>query len=201
MEQHQRRIFTQDEIYRKLVAALEHKKPLPPAGWCASQLDEELWRATREYEPDAYLRQQNALDTCLAYLVDFAVRMPDRVNLTASNDRVMEMYEDLAAEVVKITVAPDEIIAKHGKLKVWLKAILSVRTCLIYTEETDRHNAEQDALRRAAKLALPKANRVSGASAGDKKWQSDLAKNIFQKAFGNSSAKPAAESSEQPSLF
>lgn len=201
MEQHQRRIFTRDEIYRKLIAALEHKQPLPPAGWCASQLDEELWRATREYEPDAYLRQQNALCSCLAYLVDYAVRMPDRVNLTARNDRVKEMCEDLAAEVVKITVAPDEIITKHGKLKVWLKAILAVRTCLIYTEETDRHNAEQDAAKRAARLAPPKVNQVSGAPAGDKKWQSDLAKNIFQKAFGNSSAKLAAESSEQPSLF
>lgn len=201
MEQHQRRIFTRDEIYRKLVAALEHKQPLPPAGWCASQLDEELWRATREFEPDAFSRQKDALDTCISYLVDFAVRMPERVNLTERNNRAKEMCEDLALEVENITLRPDGVIKRHGKLKVWLKAILSVQTCLIYTEETDRHNAEQDALRRAARLAPPKVNQVSGAPAGDKRWQSDLAKNIFQKAFRNSSAKPAAESSEQPSLF
>ncbi len=201
MEQNQRWIFTRDEIYRKFVAALEHKQPLPPAGWCASQLDEELWRATRGFEPDVYLRQQNALDTCFFYLVDFALRMPERVNLSERNNRAKEMCEDLALEVENIMLRPDEVIKRHGKLKLWLKAILSVQTCLIYTGETDRYNAEQDALRRTARLAPPKANRTSGASAGDKKWQSDLAKNIFQKAFRNSSAKPAAESSEQPSLF
>lgn len=201
MEQHQRRIFTRDEVYQKFVAALTAKQPLPPAGWCASQLDEELWRATREYEPDAYLRQQDALLSCLAYLVDFAVRMPEWINTTETNERVKKMCDELAAEIDKITSAPDEIINDRGKLKSWLNAILSVQTCLIYREETARCIAEQDALRRAARLAPPKVNQVSAAPAGDKKWRSDLAKNIFQKAFGKSFAKPADESSEQPSLF
>ena len=201
MEQHKRRIFTRDEIYRKLVAALEHKQPLPPAGWCASQLDEELWRATKEFEPDAFLRQQDALQTCLAYLVDFAVRMPERINTTETNARVKKMCAELADEVEKITAKPDEIISERVKLKSWLKAILSVQSCLIYREETERAIAEQDAAKRAARIAPSKVNQVSAAPAEDKKWQSDLAKNIFQKAVGVFPAKPVKQSSEQPSLF
>jgi hypothetical protein len=54
-------ILATDEIYRKLIAALERKEPHPPAGWCASQLDEEIRRAGREFEPDARLRQADAL--------------------------------------------------------------------------------------------------------------------------------------------
>ena len=201
MEQHQRRIFTRDEVYRKLVVALTDKQPLPPAGWCASQLDEELWRATKEFEPSAYLRQQDALRTCLAYLVDFAVRMPEWINTTETNARVKKMCAELADEVEKITVKPDEIIDERGKLKSWLKAILSVQTCLIYREETERVIAEQDAARLAARIAPLKVNQISVAPAEDKKWQSDLAKNIFQKAVGIFPAKPAEQSSEQPSLF
>lgn len=201
MEQLERRIFTRDEVYRKLVVALTDKQPFPPAGWCASQLDEELWRATKEFEPSAYLRQQDALRTCLAYLVDFAVRMPEWINTTETNARVKEMCAELADEVEKITVKPDEIIGERGKLKSWLKAILSVQTCLIYREETARCIAEQDAARLAARIAPPKVNQISGAPAEDKKWQSDLAKNIFQKAVGIFPAKPAEQSSEQPSLF
>jgi len=164
-------------------------------------LDEELWRATKEFEPDAFLRQQDALHTCLAYLVDFAVRMPERVNLADSNTRVKRMCEELAFEVDKITLSPSEIINERGKLKSWLKAILSVQTCLIYREETTRVIAEQDALRRAARLTPPKAKQTSAAPADDKKWQSDLAKNIFQKAVEIFPAKPAEQTSEQPSLF
>lgn len=201
MEQSKRQIFTRDEIYRKLVAALTDKQPLPPAGWCASQLDEELWRATKEYEPDAYLRQQDALRTCLAYLVDFAVRMPEWINTTETNARAKEMCAELADEVEKVTVKPDEIIDERGKLKSWLKAILSVQTCLIYREETARCIAEQDAAKRAARIAPLKVNQISAAPAEDKKWQSDLAKNIFQKAVGTSPAKVSEQSSEQPSLF
>lgn len=66
-------ILTPVEIYRKLIAALERKEPHPPAGWCASKLDEEIWRAGREFEPDARLRQEDALQTCLFYLVDLPV--------------------------------------------------------------------------------------------------------------------------------
>ena len=201
MEEQGQRIFTRDEIYYQLVAALIEKKPLPPAGWCASELTEELRRATKDFEPDARLRQQDALDTCFNYLVDFAVRMPERVNLAESNERVKVMCEDLADEIEKITVAPDDVIEKHGKLKAWLNAILSVRTCLIYTEETDRHNAEQDAARRMARLAPAQVKRVSAATAEGKKWDSDLAKNIFQKAVGIAPANASEKSSEQPSLF
>ena len=201
MQQHQQLIFTRDEIYQKLIAALADKQPLPPAGWCAAQIDEELWRATKEFEPDAYLRQQDALDTCFAYLVDYAVRMPERVNLAESNHRVRKMCAELADEVEKITAKPEEIIGERGKLKSWLKAILSVQTCLIYREETARCNAEQDAAKRVAKIALPRVSQVSTAPAEDKKWQSDLAKNIFQKAVGTSPAKVSEQSSEQPSLF
>lgn len=197
----QTKISTRDEIYSILVAALEHKQPLPPSGWCASQLDEELWRATSKYEPDALLRQQDALETCLNYLVDYAVRMPERVNLTESNARVKEMCEELAVEIEKITFATEEIIRERGKLKSWLKAILSVQTCLIYREETERFNAEQDVLRRAARLPASKQTKSVVAQPKAEKWQSDLAKNIFQKTVGKSPAAPPAQSSEQPSLF
>lgn len=201
MEQRERRIFTRDEIYQKLVTALIDKQPLPPAGWCASQLDEELWRATKEYEPDAYLRQKDALNTCLAYLVDFAVRMPERVNLAESNNRVKEMCAELALEIDKITLSPDEIIGERGKLKSWLKAILSVQTCFIYREETERFLAEQDTAKRAARLAPVKKNPHAAAPPKAEKWRSDLAKNIFQKAFGKSAEKSVESASEQPSLF
>jgi len=201
MQPQQQGIFTRDEIYRKLVAALTDKQPLPPAGWCASMLDEELWRATKEFEPDAYLRQQDALRTCFAYLVDYAVRMPERVNLAESNHRVRKMCAELADELEKITAKPEEIIGERGKLKSWLKAILSVQTCLIYREETARCIAEQDAAKRAARITLPRVSRVSVAPDEDKKWQSDLAKNIFQKAVWTSPAKVSEQSSEQPSLF
>lgn len=202
MEQHERRAFTRDKIYQELVAALIEKQPLPRAGWCASQLDEELWRATKEYEPDAFLRQQDALDTCLAYLVDYAVRMPERVNLAESNNRVKKMCAELADEIDKITRAPEEIIGERGKLKSWLKAILSVQTCLIYREETERFLAEQAAAKRAARIAPVKKNPPAAEPPAVEKWQSDLAKNIFKKAFGKSAEKPAAQSaSEQPSLF
>lgn len=202
MQEHGRRPFTPDEIYQKLIAALIEKQPLPPAGWRASQLDEELWRAGSEYEPDARLRQRDSLDTCLAYLVDFAVRMPERVNLAESNNRVKKMCAELAREIDKITRVPEEIIGERGKLKSWLKAILSVETCFIYREETERFLAEQDALRRAARFASVKKNSSAAAPPTFEKWRSDLAKKIFQNAFGKAAEKSAAESpSEQPSLF
>lgn len=201
MEEHERQIFTPDEIYKKLIAAMTDKELLPPAGWCASQLDEELWRAGRDYEPDAFLRQEDALRTCFSYLVDFAVRMPEWINTTETNERVRKMCRELADEIEKITVAPGDIIGERGKLKSWLKAILSVQTCLIYREETARVIAEEDAARLAARIAPPKVNQISAAPAEDKKWQSDLAKNIFQKAVGIFPAKRAEQSSEQPSLF
>lgn len=203
MEKHQRRIFTPDEIYEKLIAAITDKEPLPPAGWCASQLDEELWRATKDYEPDAFLRQEDALRTCLAYLVDFAVRMPEWINTTETNERVKKMCGELADEIEKITVAPGEIIGERGKLKSWLKAILSVQTCLIYREETERVIAEDDVRKRAARLSPPKTSKSVAASADKEKWQSDFAKSIFEKTFRKTPEKLSEQSSEQeqPSLF
>jgi hypothetical protein len=198
----QNKIFIRDEIYSILIRAITDKLPLPPAGWRASQLDEELWRATKEYEPDAILRQRDALETCLAYLVDFSARMPEWINTTESNGRVKKMCEELACEVEKITVSPAEIIATRGKLKSWLKAILAVQTCLIYREETTRVIAENDASKRAARLAPPKPNALFDAPAKAGTRQSDLAKNILQKVIGKTSAKPPEQSSEpQPSLF
>ena len=193
------KILTRGEIYQALARALTEKRPAPPKGWCASQLDEELWRATRAYEPNTILRQQDALQTSLYYLVDYASRMPERVNLSESNGRVRQMCEELANEIEKITRTPDEIISERGKLKAWLSAILSVQTCLIYREETERFIAEEDAAKRARRAAAAQANgcRTQTTKPDSGKWQSDLAKNIFQKA----SAKTQSEQSEQPSLF
>ncbi len=197
MEREQK-IFTRDEIYRKLLAALRDKRPLPPAGWCASKLDEELWRATRRYEPDAFLRQKDTLETSLCYLVDYAARMPERVNLTESNRRVKEMCEDLAIEIDKITREPDEVIARHGKLKAWLHAILSVQTCLIYREETERFIAEEKEAKRASRASEPPKNDSPPVSANVKeKWQSDLARNIWRNAHN----KMPDDFSGQPTLF
>lgn len=195
------KLLTRDKIYLLLIRAITDKQPLPPAGWCASRLDEEMWLATREYEPDALLRQQDALDTCFAYLVDFAVRMPEWINTTETNSRVKLTCKELAAEIERITHRPDEVIAEHGKLKAWLKAILAVQTCFIYREETERNIAEQDAAKRAARFAPPKTKSPVDAPPQANKWQSDLARNIFQKAAGKSPAKSAEQSSEQPSLF
>lgn len=191
------RILTRGEIYHSLIIALKEKRPAPPKGWCASRLDEELWRATGEYEPDAYLRQKDALETSLFYLVDYASRMPEWINLGENNERVRRMCEELADEIEKITRRPNEIINERGKLKAWLKAILSVQTCLIYREETARVIAEEDAAKRARRAGQAKSYSSSPTKTDSNKWQSDLAKNIFQKA----SAKAHSETSEQPSLF
>lgn len=192
-------IFTTDEVYRKLIAALERKEPPPPAGWCASQLDEEIWRAGREFEPDAALRQEDALEMCLFYLVDFARRMPEWIDTTETNDRVRLACRELAEEIEKITLRPAGVIEKHGKLKVWLKAILAVQTCLIYREETARNINRQDEAKRAAKFAPVKNNSLAGATVEDEGWHSALAKNIFENVCGKPSVKPSEEA--QPSLF
>lgn len=191
------RILARGEIYQALVVALAEKRPVPPAGWSAATLQEELWRATREYEPDAFLRQQDALETSLFYLVDYASRMPERVNLTESNGRVREMLEELTDEIEKITHRADAIIGERGKLKAWLNAILSVQTCLIYREETERFIAAEDAAKRARRAAQSDGCRTQTTKPDSGKWQSDLAKNVFQKA----TAKTQAEAAEQPSLF
>lgn len=125
--------------------------------------------------------------------------MPARVNLTESSERVRQMLEELTDEIENITHRADAVICKHGKLKAWLNAILSVQTCLIYREETERFIAAEDAAKRQRRAA--EAENYSSPSpektADSGKWQSDLAKSIFQKA----SRKIPPPSSEQPSLF
>ncbi len=192
-------ILTTDEIYRKLVAALEREEPHPPAGWCASELDEEIRRAGREFEPNAKLRQDDALETCLFYLVDFARRMPEWIDTTAGNDRVKLACRELAEEIEKITLRPAEAIERGGKLKVWLKAILAVQTCLIYREETERNINRQDEAKRAAKFQQAKNNSLACAPVKEEERYSALAKTIFENVCGKSSATPSEEA--QPSLF
>lgn len=195
-------ILTTDEIYRKLIAALERREPCPPAGWRASELDEEIRETGREFEPDARLRQADALETCLFYLVDFARRMPEWINTTADNDRVKLACRELAEEIEEITLRPAVAIEKRGKLKAWLKAILAVQTCLIYREETARNINLQDQAKRAANFSPVKNNSPARAADKQEEWLSAVAKNIFESVCGKSSGKISAESPEtQPSLF
>lgn len=198
-EESSARILATDEIYRKLIAALECKEPHPPADWCASRLDEEIWRAGREFQPDARFRQEDALQTCLFYLVDFARRMPEWIDTTETNDRVRLLCLELSEEIDKITLRPAEVIERRGKLKVWLKAILAVQTCLIYREETARNINRQDEAKREAKFAPVKNNSLACATVKDEEWHSALAKNIFEEVCGKSSVKISEEA--QPSLF
>jgi hypothetical protein len=191
------KLFARDELYRMLAAALIKKKPLPPDDWSVVKLDEEVYRAGSEYEPNLFLRHSDALATCLFYLVDFARRMPEWINLSTETARVREMCGDLADEIEQITYEPEAVIAKHGKLKVWLKAKLAVQTCLIYREETERVIAEEEEARRLSRIKQPIKNRMPASNSKPDKWQSDLAKSIFQKVSGKSSE----NSSAQPSLF
>jgi len=110
---------------------------------------------------------------------------------------VKKTCDGLAVEIEKITVCPDEVIEKHGKLKVWLKAVLAVNTCLIYREETTRAIAREDEVKCAAKLSPPKGNSLFVSPPRQEKWKSDLAKTIFLKV----ADKRKEKSSEQPSLF
>ncbi len=190
------KFFSADEIYPMLVAALAEKSPLPPADWSVVKLDEEVFKADKNYEPNQLLRQQDALLSALYYLVDLAVRMPERVDVSENNQRVCEMCSELATEIVKITVSPDEVIARHGKLKSWLKAILAVQLCLIYREETERAIARDEELKRLRQSSRHKKNSSTVSQAKPEKWQTALAKNIWQKANARD-----AELTEQPSLF
>ena len=188
-----------DEIYRKLIAALECKEPHPPSGWCASQLDEEVRRAGREFEQNAKLRQDDALETCLFYLVDFARRMPEWIDTTAGNDRVKLTCRELAEEIEKITLRPAEAIERGGKLKAWLKAILAVQTCLIYREETARNINRQEEAKRAANFQQAKNNSLARAPVKEEERYSALAKTIFENVCEKSSANPSEKA--QSSLF
>ncbi len=191
------KLYARDELYRMLAAALIKKKPLPPEDWSVVKLDEEVFRAGKEYEPNLYLRHRDALRTSVFYLVDFARRMPERVNLSTETKRVREMCGELSDEIEQITYEPEAVIAKHGKLKAWLKAILAVQTCLIYREETERVITEEAEEKRLSRIKQPLKNKTLDSSSQPDKWQSDLARAIFQKVSGKSTEK----SSAQPSLF
>ena len=191
------KLFARDALYRMLAAALNKKKPLPPEDWSVVKLDEEVYRAGSDFEPNLFSRHLDALTTCLFYLVDFARRMPEWINLSTETARVRAMCGDLADEIEQITYEPESVIAKHGKLKAWLKAKLAVQTCLIYREETERVITEEDKARRLSRIKQPIKNQMPASNAKPDKWQSDLAKSIFQKVCGKSTE----NSSAQPSLF
>lgn len=185
------RILTQGEIYKILLTALREKVPTPPDGWSVVKLEKEIYEATKEYEPDPFVRQKDALETSIYYLIDFALRMPDRVDLSENTLRVREICEDLSQEIERITLKPDEVIKTRGKLKVWLNAILSVQTCLIYRNETDRFIAEQDKEKRRKQVELQKAQTFEAKKA--KKNLSSLADKILKNT--------QAKADEQPTLF
>lgn len=187
-------IYARDEIYRMLLTALVKKKPLPPEDWSAVKLDEEVTSAGSEYEPSLYLRHTDALATCVFYLVDFACRMPEWINLSATNERVRKMCGELADEIEQITYEPNSVIAKHGKLKAWLKAKLAVQTCWIYREETERVIAEKGEATRQERIKQPAKIKNPEPRSQVQKWQSELARKIFQKVSDR-------QNSEQPGLF
>lgn len=191
------KLFARAEIYRILTIALIEKKPQPPDDWSVVKLDEEVYLSGSEYEPNLYLRHADALRTSIFYLVDFARRMPEWINLSTETARVREMCGELADEIEQITYEPEAVIAARGKLKAWLKAKLAVQTCLIYREETERVIAEEAEAKRLSRVKQPLKNNIPKSSSQQDKWQSDLARAIFQKVSGKSNEK----SSEQPSLF
>jgi hypothetical protein len=121
--------------------------------------------------------------------------MPQWINLSTENKRVRQMCGELADEIEQITYEPDAVIARHGKLKSWLKAKLAVQTCLIYNEETARVIAEKEQEKRLQRTEKPNKNKEINLISQPKQWQSALAQEIFQKVSGRQNT------SEQPTLF
>lgn len=191
------KLFARIEIYRILTEALIKKTPLPPKDWSVARFDEEVYRAGKEYDPDLHSRHKDALATSVFYLVDFARRMPEWINLSTTNERVREMCGELADEIEQITYEPEAVIARHGKLKVWLKAKLAVQTCLIYRAETTRNIAEQDEAKRLRRLNQPKINSLIHSKKSAENRELSLAHQLFKKV----TEKAQASASEQPSLF
>lgn len=178
------KLYSRDDLYRMFAAALIKKKPLPPDDWSVVKLDEEVYRAGKEYNPDLFARQLDALATSVFYLVDFARRMPEWINLSTENFLVCRMCGELADEIEQITYEPEVVIAKHGKLKSWLKAILAVQTCWIYREETERVIAEETETKRLRLINQPSKVETTNQISESDKWQSELARSIFQKVSG-----------------
>lgn len=191
----QPKLFARAEIYRILTKVLIEKKPLPPQEWSVVKFDRKVDFAGKEFDTDLFSRHRDALTNAIYYLADFASRMPERVNLSSSNSRVAEMCGELADEIEQITYEPEAVITRHGNLRSWLKAVLAVQTCLIYREETERVIAEEATAKRQRRIKQPsKAKTMEPDSKADK-WQSELARSIFQKVSGRQNV------SEQPSLF
>ena len=191
--QTQPNFYSRSDLYGMLAAALIKKKPLPSDDWSVVKFDEEVTSAGKEYNPDLFARHHDALITCVFYLVDFARRMPEWINLSTSNQRVHKMCGELADEIEQITYEPDSVIAKYGKLKSWLKAILAVQTCWIYREETMRVIAEKEEAKRQKRVS--QLQKDISPKNSPSKWQSALAKEIFQKVSDKQN------SSAQPTLF
>ena len=191
------KLFARVEIYRILTEALIKKTPLPSQGWSVVKFDEEVFRAGREYDPDLHSRHRDALCASVFYLVDFACRMPEWINLSTDTERVRDMCGEIADEIEQITYEPEAVIARHGKLKVWLKAKLAVQTCLIYRAETERNIAEQDEAKRQRRLNQPKINSLIYSKSTAENRELSLARQLFKKV----TEKVQASVSEQPSLF
>lgn len=189
------KLYAREVLYQMLTTALIKKKPLPPEDWSVVKLDEEVYLAGSEYEPNLYLRHTDALVTCVFYLVDFACRMPEWINLSTETERVRKMCGELADEIEQITYDPESVIAKRGKLKSWLKAILAVNTCWIYREETERVIAEKEQVKRLQRTEKPAKNKENQPISQPKQWQSALAQEILNKVSSRQII------SEQPSLF
>ncbi len=184
-------VLNRKDIYKTLLRALKEKSPKPPENWSVVKLEEEIRQATNEYEPDLILRQNDALQTSIYYLTDFAQRMPEWIDLSENTKRVREICEDLAKEIQRITLKPEEVIEERGKLKVWLNAILSVQTCLIYRDETDRNIAEKIKARKKERL---ENSRIQAANRKKRERESrSLAKQIWKDT--------ESKKTDQPSLF
>ena len=193
--QMQLNLYSRSDLYHMLAAALIKKKPLPPEFWSVVKLDEEVHCAGKEYNPDLFARHHDALMTCVFYLVDFARRMPEWISLSTENERVRKMCGELADEIEQITYEPEAVIAKHGKLKSWLKAILAVQTCLIYNEETARVIAEEEQANHLQRTQESAKDKECKPISQPQQWQSALAREILNKVSGKQSV------SEQPGLF
>lgn len=199
-------IEPRQNVYQRLLDALRLKTPLPPPEWDLVKLDEEILRATKEYNPNSTARFVDAATTAIYYLTDFSNRMPAWIDVSTDNGRVVAMCQELAAEIERITFRPDEVIAERGKLKSWLKATLAVQTCLIYREETERVIARDKAARLAGE-AKPNNSLSSTDESSKQTRQVGIAAAIWQKAQTAvardkpTTSKTVQKTSEQPNLF
>lgn len=196
MEQEPHKLYARDEICRMFAAALIKKAA------AARRLERGQIRR-RSYQRRKRLRTGSFLATPrrarhLRFLSG-RFRLPDAgVDQSFDRDaRVRQMCGELADEIEQITYEPEAVIAKHGKLKARLKAILAVQTCLTYREETERVVAEEEEAKRLSRIKKPFRNKFIETESRPDKFQSDLARSIFQKVSG----KQTEKSSAQPSLF